>query len=270
MLSVSLLTPAATLTLSTETLFLGETLLDLLGVIAAIWTLWSFIWLPLKGIAMGAFRLIAVGGMLFALLHVLDTLFQVWGVLPRGLPTLMHFGLVLVALVYFLFGLARLADAVAEWQSAGALFPTPRWWPVSVGLALMLLATSFIIYGLSLLTLIWASLALDAGIVLLACACAAQVWRARLGGALGGALLLALAGLLVFSLAHPVQTWFSVADVVPGAFSHVVHRLFIIPAFLLFSASITRLSRALAPKLEQQAQTAVARQAGRSSYPSRS
>jgi hypothetical protein len=251
-MSLALLFTSAASAPDSNVLFLWEVLLDLVGVIAAIWTLWSFAWLPLKGIAMSAFRLIALGGMIFALLHVLDTLFQASGILPRGLPTLIHFGLVLVALVYFVLGLARLADAISAWQLAQGELLALRWWPMAVGLAVLLGALSFIIYGFNLAAVIWASVALDAGIVLLTLTCAFQVWRARLGGAIGGALYLALTGLVIFSLAHPVQTWFSVMQIVSGPIVPLLHRLAVIPAFLLFSASITRLSRALAPQLQQQ------------------
>jgi hypothetical protein len=253
---------AATSAPNTDTLFLWEAVLDTAGVIAAIWTLWIFAWLPFKGIAMSAFRLIAEGGVIFAFLHVLDTLFSVWTVLPRGLPTLVHFGLVLVSLVLFVLGLARLADVVTDWQLSEGQFPQVRWWPLAVALALILLATGFIIYGFNLLTLVWASYAVDAGIVVLSIACAFQVWRARLGGALGGALYLALLGLLIFSLAHPMQTWVSVAHIVSGPVGPLLHRLVVIPAFLLFNASIARLSRALTPKIQQPAPVAM----GRASY----
>lgn len=240
-----------------NTLFLWEALLDLLGVIAAIWTLWIFAWLPLKGIAMSAFRLIAVGGLIFALLHVLDTLFSVWTVLPSGLPFLIHWGLVLVSLVYFVFGLARLADAVSVLQFPQDQSPAQRWWPMAVGLSLFLLALSFIIYGFKLETVFWALMALNVGIIVLALACAFQVWRAHLGGALGGALYLALLGLLIFSLAHPAQTWFSLANIVSPELTPLLHRLAVIPAFLLFSASIARLSRALAPEMAQRTAASV-------------
>jgi hypothetical protein len=122
---------------------------------------------------------------------------------------------------------------------------------MAVGLSLFLLALSFIVYGFKIETVFWALMALNAGIVVLALACAVQVWRAHLGGALGGALYLALFGLLIFSLAHPAQTWFSAAHLVSGPIVPLLHRMAVIPAFLLFSASITRLSRALAPRMAQ-------------------
>lgn len=259
-LSVFLSTAAAS-PLSNQDLFLWEAILDLIGVVAAIWTLWVFAWLPLQGAAMSAFRLIAVGGLLFALLHVLDTLFLVWKVLPQGLPTLVHFGLVLVSMVYFVFGLARLANAVNSWQIPDAQFPRQQWWPVSVGLSLFLLALSFIIYGFKLEELIWALLLIDAGIVLLSIACAIQVWRAHLGGAVGGALYLALVGLLIFSLAHPVQTYLGSVQFISGPIVPLLHRLTVIPAFILFSVSIGRLSRALAPQITQRVAIATGKRA---------
>jgi uncharacterized membrane protein YidH (DUF202 family) len=250
---------AAASTPDANTLFLWEAVLDVVGVIAAIWTLWIFAWLPLKGIAMSAFRLIAIGGVIFAFLHVLDTLFSVWTVLPKGLPGLVHFGLVLVSLVLFVLGLARLADAVTAWQRSKEQPASVRWWQLAVALALVLLATSFIIYGFDLLAVVWAAYAIDAGIIVLSITCAFQVWRARLGGAVGGALYLALIGLLIFSLAHPTQTWLAVAQIVSGPIGPLLHRLVVIPAFLLFSASIARLSRALTPKMAQPAIVSVSK-----------
>src|SRR5579885_428074 len=183
------LAPIVAATGVTNTLFFSEAVLDLLGVIAAIWTLWVYVWLPLSGFTRSAFRLFVLGGMTFALLHVLDTIFQVWTVLSKGLPTLIHFGLVLVALVFFVLGLARLADAMSGFrrpQRDDVL--QQRWWPLAVALALILGVSSFIIWGLNLLAIFWADVAVDAGIVVLALACAVQVWRTQLGGAIGGAL----------------------------------------------------------------------------------
>jgi len=40
--------------------------LDLVGLAAAIWTLWSSIWLPLGGSLQRAFRLISFGALAFA------------------------------------------------------------------------------------------------------------------------------------------------------------------------------------------------------------
>lgn len=256
---MSLTLLVAAVPLSANDLFLWEAFLDLLGVVAAIWTLWVFAWLPLKGIAMSAFRLIAVGGLIFALLHVLDTLFMVWKILPAGLPLLIHFGLVLVAMIYFLFGLARLADAVSVWQAPEGQMPRQQWWPLAVTVALILLALSFIIYGFKLEELFWATLAIDAGIVVLALTCMVQVWRARLGGVVGGALYLALVGLLILSLAHPAQTFLSSAQIVSGPVAPLLHRLAVIPGFLLFIASIGRLSRALVPRMAERAPAAVGR-----------
>ncbi len=261
------LAPIVAATGVTNTLFFSEAVLDLLGVIAAIWTLWVYVWLPLSGFTRSAFRLFVLGGMTFALLHVLDTIFQVWTVLSKGLPTLIHFGLVLVALVFFVLGLARLADAMSGFrrpQRDDVL--QQRWWPLAVALALILGVSSFIIWGLNLLAIFWADVAVDAGIVVLALACAVQVWRTQLGGAIGGALWTALFGLLVFALAHPVQTWISVAQILPPTIGPLLHRLVVIPAFILFSASITRLSKALTPRTQQETGELVSVGVGRQSY----
>lgn len=222
-----------------------EALLDLIGVMSAIWTVWALAWLPVEGMLRSAFRFITIGSLTFALLHVSDTVLRQGRLLPGSLVSLIHIGSMLLAMIFFVLGLARLADAVT-WEKT-AERPPLRWWPFSVGVALCLGLLSFIIYGLSASAVVWATVGISAGLVLLTAVCLVQVLRARLGGMVGSALWLALIGLVVFCLVHPLQSWlFDARIIVPSPISPVLHRLFVIPAFLLFSASIARLSRGLA------------------------
>jgi|SRR5579859_2551568 len=231
--------------------FVWESLLDLVGMIAAIWAVWSLAWLDMQGTLRGAFRLIAFGGLIFAFLHVQDSILRLGQFLSGSWIGLIHLGLVLLATVFFVLGLARLADSVTRWQAPASSLPSSGWWSLAVGIALSLGLLSFIAYGASPPALLWASLGLDAALVLLVGVCTVQVLRARLGGALGSALWMALIGLLIFTLDHLFQMWLSGAHIVSPALSPIIHRIVVIPAFLLFSASIDRLSRALIPQLRQ-------------------
>ena len=222
-----------------------EALFDLVGVMAAIWTVWTLAWLPVEGLLRNAFRFITTGSLTFALLHVSDTILRQEHLLPGKLVSLIDIGSMLLAMIFFVLGLARLADAVT-WEKTEAR-PPIRWWPFSVGVALCLGILSFIIYGVSPSAVVWATVGISAGLVLLTIVCLVQVLRARLGGQVGSALWLALLGLIVFCLVHPLQSWlFDARLITPSPISPVLHRLFVIPAFLLFSASMARLSRGLA------------------------
>lgn len=231
--------------------FVWESVLDLIGVIAAIWAVWALAWLDMQGALRRAFRLLAFGGLIFALLHVQDSIVRLEKLLAGGWIQLIHLGLVLVAMAFFVFGLARLADSVTRWQAPAGTLPSSAWWSLAVGVAVSLGALGFILYGASPAALLWAELGLDAGLVLLAVVCVIQVLRARLAGALGSALWIGLVALLIFSLDHPLQLWLSSARIVAPALSPVLHRVVVIPAFLLFSVSIARLSRTLAPQFQQ-------------------
>jgi hypothetical protein len=240
---------AAPVTLLGVPVFLWEGLLDLLGLAAAIWSLWVLAWLDLEAALRGAFRWIVAGGLTFALLHLQDTLLRLGKFLNGGLINLIHIGSMLVVLVFLVLVLARLADAATSWQTRTDGTAPLRLWPLAVGTAVTLGAFSFILYGLSTLAVAWAAWALQASLVLLTIACAAQVLRARLGGSVGRALRWALFGLLVFSLVHPIEAWLiSIQALAPLPYASLLHRVFVIPAFLLFSIGISALSRAWAPK----------------------
>jgi hypothetical protein len=247
-----LLTSASTVpTLAGVPTFVWESILDLIGVAAAIWAVWALAWLDMQGALRRAFRLIAFGGLIFALLHVQDSVLRLGKFLAGGWVGLIHLGSVLVAMAFFVFGLARLADSVTRWQASAGDSSSSAWWSLAVGVSLSLGALSFIVYGGSPSALLWASLGLDAGLVLLAVICVIQVLRARLAGALGSALWMGLVALLIFSLDHPFQMWLSSARIVAPAVSPVLHRVVVIPAFIFFSISIARLSRTLAPQFQQ-------------------
>lgn len=217
--------------------------LDLAGLVAAIWMLWSTISLTLGGRLLLAFRFMSLGALAFALSHLADTLLQGSGALTPEVATFLHQGVVTISIFLFVAGLANLADDLpglgASRQKASSL----RLWPVVIGLALCMSALSFIVYGFSLLAEGWAFLWMEGGLVALIAVCLVLVLRARLGGSIGRSLWLAMLGLLIFGMAHPVQVWFYLnTTFAPGELS-VLHRLVVIPAFVLFAASITRLGQ---------------------------
>ena len=72
---------------------------------------------------------------------------------------------------------------------------------------------------------------LDGSLLLLAGISLIFIVRAQLGGAIGHSLWLALLGLLLFSLAHPVQVWFYATTNCPSDLLGAVHRLTVMPAF---------------------------------------
>jgi hypothetical protein len=229
-------------------IFVWEVLLDLLGLGAAIWSLWVLAWLDLEGALRGAFRWIVAGGLVFALLHLQDSLLRLGQFLNDDLINLIHIGSMLVVMVFMVLGMARLADVAMQWQVKAEGAPV-RLWPLAVGVAATLGALSFILYGFSALAVAWANWALQGGLILLTIACATQVLRARLGGSVGRALRWALFGLLVFSLVHPLQAWLlTIGALEYSPYFSLLHRVFVIPAFLLFSFSISALSRAWVPK----------------------
>ncbi len=217
-------------------------LLDFSGLAIAIWTFWSSIWLHLGGNVFRAFRLISIGGLAFALSHLLDTILQLLGI---EAAMLIHQGAVLLSVLFFLPGLASLTDAVPSFRVAGRSEQQSAFWPISVCLTLSIIAASFILYGINALAETAAFVALDGSIVLLAGACLILVIRARLGGTVGRSLWQAMLGVIIFSMAHPVQAWFyEQATYSPDTLA-ILHRLIVIPAFCLFAVSMTSVARTL-------------------------
>lgn len=220
-------------------------ILDLAGLLIAVWTIWSSIWLPLSGHLKRTFQLISFGTLAFALSHLLDSLLQGSRVLDYGHATVLHQGTVLFSMFFFVAGLAGLVDMLPTLSSARRSSTSPHIWPASVGLALMISVFSFIMYGASPEAETLVLIGLDGSIILIAILCAGLLLRARISGVIGRSLWLALVGLLIFSLAHPAQAWFySQTPLAPGMVA-IIHRLVVIPAFLLFALSVTSLARSI-------------------------
>ncbi|HLW02319.1 MAG TPA: hypothetical protein VKT82_26925 [Ktedonobacterales bacterium] len=218
-------------------------LLDFAGLAIAIWTVWSSIWLQRGGHLLHAFRFISLGSLALALSHLLDTILQMLNI---DAATLIHQGAVLLAVLLFLPGLANLTDALPAFDpTKSEQLPRVKLWPLVTVLIIIISALSFIFYGLGLLAEVAAFFMLDGSLLILAALCLALVVRARLGGAIGHSLWLAVFGLILFSLAHPVQAWFyEQTDYAPDLLG-IVHRLIVIPAFFLFAISITYAANAL-------------------------
>jgi hypothetical protein len=219
--------------------------LDLAGMLAAIWTLWSTISLTLGGRLLRAFRLISVGALAFVLSHMLDLLLQISGVMSAGTATFLHQGIVFIAILLFVAGITDLADDLPSSRTFRQRTSSLRLWPLTVGLLLGITGFSFILYGFSLVAEAWAFIWLNGSLILLLAVCFVLMLRARLGGTIGRSLWLAMLGLFIFGLAHPVQAWFYLnTDYAPSVLA-VLHRLVVIPAFFLFAISITRLGQQL-------------------------
>lgn len=217
---------------------------DFAGLTIAIWTLWSCIELPAGGALRRAFWLISLGSVAFAFSHVLDTILQL---LDIDAATLVHQGAIIVSILFFLPGLASLTDVLPIFRRRKTEpVPPLRLWPFAVALTLVISAGSFILYGVGALAETVAFFALDGSLLLLAGISLIFIVRAQLGGTIGHSLWLALLGLLLFSLAHPVQVWFYATTNYPSDLLGAVHRLIVMPAFFLFAFSITRVVRSLA------------------------
>jgi hypothetical protein len=214
-------------------------LLDFAGLAVAIWTFWSSISLQRGGQVLHAFRLISIGSLAFALSHLLDTILQLLNV---DAATLLHQGAVLISILFFLPGLANLAEVLPSYKEGAQSF---KLWPVVTVLIISSSAFSFIFYGLGVLAETAAFITLDGSLIILSAICLILAARTRLGGAIGRSLWLALLGLLLFSLAHPVQAWFYEQTNYAPDLLGIVHRLIVIPSFFLFAIGITNAAHAL-------------------------
>jgi hypothetical protein len=223
--------------------------LDLVGLAVGIWTVWSSISLPLGGKLQRAFRLIGLGALAFAFSHLLDTLIAGLRLLSNDQGFLLTQGTVLISMLLFVSGVAGLADVVPTLPSAGRVARFPRFWPLAVTAVMMIGAFSFILYGLSPEAEVIALFGLDGGITVLAVLCLILLARSRIGGMIGRFLWLAMAGLLIFSLAHPLQAWLYNRSSLPGNTLAILHRLIVMPSLLIFAYSITRLARKLSVNL---------------------
>ena len=238
---VALASTADYLQPSSLLVFVITALLDLSAVAIAIWTLWTTIWLHLGGQLRRAFQLISIGAFAFALSHLVDSMLQL---LNLDYALLIHQGAVLTAILFFVPGLAGLTEFLPD-SARQKNEPTLQLWPLAVGLVIIVGALSFILYGIEPLAEAWAFVGLDSGLVLLSGVCLALVVRTHLGGAVGRSLWLALLGLLIFSLAHPLQAWFYEETTIAPSLLGMVHRLIVIPAFFLFAFSLTNVARSV-------------------------
>ncbi len=220
-------------------------LLDLISLSVAIWTIWTAFSLPLGGALQRAFRLIAFGSLAFAFSHILDALVQELGFLSTETATLCHQGGVLISIMLFVFGISRLADTIPTLTSDQNQTSSGLLWSLAVGLILVVAAFSFIVYGLSLESAAISFIGISGCLIFMVVICFVLLLRARIGGAIGRALWLAFLGLLLFSLAHPLQSWALFQNPSTPTTNAIIHRLVVVPAFLIFALSLASLARTL-------------------------
>ncbi len=227
--------------------------LDLAGLAMATWTLWVFLSLPLQGVLRRAYRFISIAALAFAFSHVLDSLVQALGLLPVQGAVLLHQGAVLISMLLFVPGLASLAESFSL-VSPTAQKLSSRLWPLAIGFIAGIVSLSFIIYGVAPEAEAVAFAGVNACLIVLAGVCCVLLVRARIRGAVGSSLWLALLGVVIFSLAHPLQAW---TVLQPGLsdYNEVFHRLLVIPAFFLFALSLTHLARRLSQNAAQNVST---------------
>src|ERR1051326_5171502 len=156
--------------------------LDLAGLLAAIWMIWSTISLTLGGRLLRAFRFMSLGAFAFAFTHLLDTLLQASKVLDPEAATFLHQGVVSIAIFLFLAGLANLADDLPALGARTPMASSLRLWPLVVGAAVCVSALSFVLYGFSLVAEAWALIWIDVSLILLLAVSLILALRARLGG----------------------------------------------------------------------------------------
>ena len=159
--------------------------LDLAGLLAAIWMIWSTISLTLGGRLLLAFRFMAVGAFAFAFSHLIDTLVQASKVLDVEAATFLHQGVVSIAIFLFVAGLANLADDLPVLGASRQMTSSLRLWPLVVGAATCISALSFVLYGFSLVAEGWAFIWIDMSLIILLGVCLVLALRARLGGLSG-------------------------------------------------------------------------------------
>ncbi len=224
-------------------------ILDLVGLTIGIWTVWSSISFPLGGKLQRAFRLIGFGSLAFASSHLIDSLIVALRLANSIQALLLTLGMVLVSMLFFVSGLAGLADLLPALPAARRQAQFPRFWPLAVTVIILVGALSFILYGISPAAEIIAFIGLNSGITIMATLCIALLLRARIGGVIGRSLWLAMVGLLLFSLAHPLQVWLAEETSIPSSNLGLLHRLIVIPSLLLFALSISSVARKLSISL---------------------
>lgn len=218
--------------------------LDLVGLAVALWTLWASLSLPVGGQCKRSYRSIAWGTLAFALTYLLDSVLQGTQLLNSSQGAVLTQAAVLASMLLFVWGLMGMAEALPTFSHQRASFFDLICLLV-VDLAIAAGALSFVISGFSSEAVFVALFGLDAGLLIITGVCVALLVRARLGGIFGRSLWLAMLGLLLFSLAHPLQIWLVAETHLSAGLLAILHRGIVIPALLLFALSITRLARQL-------------------------
>lgn len=249
-LTIPALAEAPNLVFSALTAFQITSLIDLAGFLVAIWAFWSTSSLLLGGNLRRAFRFISWGILAFAASHLFESLTRGLQILAGGSDVLVTQGAVLASMLLFIPGLAVLADAIPTFRSYQQPKVQLQMLPLAVGLAIIIGLLSFILYGFSPEAEIIALLGLDGSLILIAIVCVILLMRARIGGLIGRSLWLAMLGLLLFSLAHPLQAWLYETTTLSADTLAVLHRLIAGPAFILFALSISQVAHGLGHNLK--------------------
>ena len=220
-------------------------ILDLVGLAAAIWTLWTSLSLPLGGQLKRSYRCIAWGTLAFAASHLLESFFQGTQVLGGEQAYMLMQAAVPASILFFVWGLIGISETFPGFSSNDQGSPLAFAWPLAVNLVIAIGAFSFIFYGVSTQAEVVALVGLEGGLFILTGLCVFLLIRARLRGAIGHSLWLAMLGLLLFSLAHPLEIWLIEGTNLSGDLIAVLHRVVVMPALILFAISITRLAHYL-------------------------
>jgi hypothetical protein len=220
-------------------------LLDLAGLAAAIWTLWASLSLPLGGQLKRSYRCIAWGILAFAASHLLESFFQGTQILGGEQAYMLMQATVPASILFFVWGLIGISKALPGFSSNEGSSLLAFIWPLAVNLVIAIGAFSFILYGFSTQAEVVALIGLEGGLLILTGLCVFLLIKARLRGAIGRSLWLAMLGLLIFSLAHPLEIWLIEETRLSGDLIAAVHRVIVMPALILFAISITRLAHHL-------------------------
>ncbi len=220
-------------------------LLDLAGLATAIWTLWTLLSLPPGGQLKRSYRCIAWGILAFAASHLLESFFQGTQVLGGEQAYMLMQATVPASILFFVWGLVGISEALPGFSSNDQGSPLAFIWLLVVSIVIAIGAFSFIFYGFSTQAEVVALIGLESSLLILTGLCVFLLIRARLRGAIGRSLWLAMLGLLLFSLAHPLEIWLIEGTRLSGDLIAVLHRVIVMPALILFAISITRLAHHL-------------------------
>ena len=220
-------------------------ILDLAGLAAAIWTLWTSLSLPLGGQIKRSYRCIAWGILAFAASHLLESFFQGTQILSGEQAYMLMQAAVPASILFFVGGLIGISKTFPGVSSNDQGSPLAFVWLLVVSLVIAIGAFSFIFYGVSTQAEVAALIGLESGLLILTGLCVFLLIRARLRGVIGRSLWLAMLGLLLFSLAHPLEIWLIEGTNLSGDLIAALHRVIVMPALILFAISITRLAHHL-------------------------